>query len=80
MMPQTACFRTNTPRHKVKQGVASVAKVTREFLMPDGSVKQESELTPKERQSMAQKIMDLFIVPLAYDAVMRDLENNSAGT
>lgn len=45
-----------------------------EFLMPDGTIKAEAELTKEERQKFAQKIMDVLLVPLAYEAVLRDLE------
>ena len=71
MMPQTACFRTNTPRHKVKQGVGQV-KVIQNFIMPDGTIKSEHELTEGERQGFCQKVLDAF-TPLLYDLVMEDI-------
>lgn len=52
--------------------------VIREFVMPDGSVKREGDLTPAERTRLAQKLMDRFLVPLAYEAVMEDLEKEAA--
>lgn len=54
--------------------VNKIQKVEREFLMPDGTVKAEHELTPEEKKNFAQKVMDVLLVPLAYEAVMNDLK------
>lgn len=62
---------------RLNQGVGCV-NVIREFVMPDGSVKREGDLTPAERTRLAQKLMDRFLVPLAYEAVMEDLEKEAA--
>lgn len=64
--------RTNRIRHKVKQGVRPV-NVIQEFIMPDGTIKAEDDLTPEERMTFAQKVLDAF-TPILYDSVMRDLE------
>lgn len=76
MLAQPLSVRTNRPQHRVKQGVGKVPKlkiVEREFLMPDGSIKAEQELTPEERRKFAQKVLDAF-TPLLYESVMRDLQ------
>lgn len=49
-------------------------KVNRFFVMPDGKVKTEAQLTEEEKDRFAQKIMDILLAPLAYEAVIRDLE------
>ena len=74
MLPQSVSVRTNRRPNKVKQGVVRVPKAVRRFIMPDGRILDEKELTPEQKQAFAQKIMDTFLVPLAYDAVMRDME------
>jgi hypothetical protein len=53
--------------------------VKREFIMPDGSIKAEAELTEEELDRFAQKIMDVLLVPLAYEAVIRDLQQEESG-
>lgn len=73
-LPQSACVRTTRRSHKVKQGVVRVPKAVRKFITPDGRVLDEKDLTPEQKQKFAQKIMDVLLVPLAYEAVMRDLE------
>lgn len=76
MVPQPLGVRTNQLRHRVKQGVKLVPKlkkVERQFIMPNGEIKAENELTPEEKAKFAQKVLDA-ITPLLYDAVMRDVQ------
>lgn len=69
--------RTNRPRHTVNQGVCPVDKpkmrVRRKFIMPNGQVKEEHELTPEEHMMFCQKVLDAF-TPLFYERVMRDVQ------
>jgi hypothetical protein len=48
-------------------------RVQNSFIMPDGSVKEEHELTPGELQAFSQKVFDAFL-PLHYGAIMRDAQ------
>ncbi len=45
----------------------------RHFIMPDGTVKDEKDLTPEEYKAFCQKVVDVM-TPLLYEAVMRDLQ------
>ncbi len=73
-MPQSACARTTRSHHKVKQGVVQVPKAVRKFVTPDGQVLDEEDLTPEQARAFAQKIMDVLLVPLAYESVIRDIQ------
>lgn len=73
-MPQSACVRTTRSSHRVKQGVVRMPKAVRKFVTPDGQVLDEKDLTPEQARAFAQKIMDVLLVPLAYEAVLRDIQ------
>ena len=42
------------------------------FIMPDGSVKREAELTNEEKTNFAQRMLDA-LTPMLYESVMRDI-------
>lgn len=73
-MPQPASCRTIPGSHRVKQGVKALpkTKVTRRFILPDGQVRAEVELTAEEYAAFCQKVCDLF-TPLLYEAVLEDI-------
>lgn len=73
-MPQPASNRTTRARNSLKQGVVRVSRVEQKFIMPDGTVKDESELTKAERDAFVKKVMDILITPSAYELVIRDLQ------
>ncbi len=50
----------------------------RKFIMPDGAVKDEKELTPAEKSAIAQRILDEF-TPLIYESLVQDLQREREG-
>lgn len=73
-LPQPASNRTTRLRNTLKQGVVRVPRVERKLIMGDGTVKDWKDLTPDEKKAFVQKVMDEFIVPLARDLVIQDLQ------
>lgn len=73
LLPQSASIRTTRHRHRVKQGVNRVP-LKFKFVMPDGQVLDEKDLSPEQKQAAAQKIMDVLLIPMAYEAVLDDVQ------
>lgn len=70
--------RTTRTRHTVNQGVGRVPRLEFKFVMPDGRVIKEKDLSPEQKQAAAQKIMDVLLMPMAYEAVQDDVQKELA--
>ncbi len=51
-----------------------MSRMEYKFVTPDGRVLDEKDASPEQKLACAQKIMDELFVPLAYEAVLKDLE------
>lgn len=48
-------------------------KPRRFFITPQGGIKKEEEVTIDELRVLAQNILDWLVIPLAKDAILREL-------
>ncbi len=51
-----------------------MSRVEFKFVTQDGLILDESEVTPEQKQAVAQRIMDNLIVPAAYEAVLKEIQ------